>query len=64
MNVFDSTTILQKLKKENSDLFHFVKKECNNAEKMLDRISTVFKEYTDHGSRHSHRVLQLGDGGP
>ncbi len=43
------------------DLKSYIIDHCLHVIPMLDRISELFEEYTDHGAFHSYRVAQLAD---
>lgn len=58
---WNSIRLVQKLKEESADLYEYVYKSCVSAAKICEEIKNVFKEYTDHSSKHSYAVLKIGD---
>jgi hypothetical protein len=53
--------IVNKLMEADGDLFEYVDDKVKRVIPMLDSVSTIFKEYTDHSSQHSTKVLQLAE---
>lgn len=53
--------MLAKLKSADKKLYEFIHEKITFIIPTLDNISSFFKEYTDHSSKHSEKILKIAD---
>ncbi len=57
----ENMSFLIEIESINKDLFNFLVKQIELVKNNLNQIETIFKEYTDHSSLHSDKVLSIGE---